>query len=582
METRANYALIGLFTLAVLAAGFFFVFWFSGKDAGAKIVSYRIIFTGSVSGLSRGANVLYNGLKVGEVSSLSFATNDPNRVVARVDIDATTPMNVDTRARLEYSGLTGVAAVQLSGGKPGSQPLEIKDPSKPPIIYADRSDFQDLLETAQRLARKADDVLTRADQLFADNEGSISKTVRNIEQFTDALAQNSGGVGKFLSSAGGAADEIKTLSQKLQTLSDSAEKILNGVNPGDIAAIIGDLKQVTDTVAQDRAKITAILDDASQLANRLNQSSTKLDSVLTSADNALKGIDGVVKGVDGSKVARTLDNIDRFTGTLADNTQRVDEVLKNVGELSGKLNKASDRFDGVLANADSALKSIDNAVKGVDGAKIARTVDNIDRFSGVLAQNSGRVDEVLKNVDEISGKLNKASDRIDSVLADASGALKGIDATMKGIDPAKVARTIDNIDKVAQAIGGNAGDIQATLQNARELTAKLNRSADQVDDVLKSAQRFLGSGEGQGALNDVAEAAKSIRRLADNLDKRTAEITAGVNRLTGPGVRDFEAFATEGRKTLGEINRTLRSFQSNPQQLIFGQKSNIPEYQGRP
>ena len=36
METRANYALIGLFTLAVLAAAFVFVFWFSGKDAGAS------------------------------------------------------------------------------------------------------------------------------------------------------------------------------------------------------------------------------------------------------------------------------------------------------------------------------------------------------------------------------------------------------------------------------------------------------------------------------------------------------------------------------------------------------------------
>lgn len=446
METRANYALIGLFTLAVLTAAFLFVFWFSGKDAGGKTVSYRIIFTGSVSGLSRGASVLYNGLKVGEVVSLSFATNDPNRVVARVDIDATTPMNVDTRARLEYSGLTGVASIQLSGGKPGSPPLEIKDPAKPPIIYADRSDFQDLLETAQRLARKADDVLTRADQLFADNEGSIGKTVKNIEQFTDTLAQNSGGVGNFLSSVGGAADDIKTLSQKLLTLSASAERILNGVNPDEVSGIVHDLKQVTDAVARDRAKITAILGDASELANRLNQSSTKLDSVLTSVDSAVRGVDSVVKNIDGPKLGRTL----------------------------------------------------------------------------------------------------------------------------------------DSIDKVAQALGSNTADIEATLRNSRELTAKLNHSADQVDDVLKSAQRFLGTGDGQGALNDVADAAKSIRRLADNLDKRTAEITTGINRLTGPGVRDFEAVAAEGKRTLGEINRTLRSFQSNPQQLIFGQKSSIPEYQGRP
>lgn len=506
METRANYALIGLFTLAVLAAGFFFVFWFSGKDAGTKIVSYRIIFTGSVSGLSRGANVLYNGLKVGEVNSLSFATNDPNRVVARVDIDATTPMNVDTRARLEFSGLTGVASIQLSGGKPGSAPLEIKDPTKPPILYADRSDFQDLLETAQRLARRADDVLSKADQLFADNEGSIGRTVRNVETFTDALAANSGGVGKFLASTGAAADQITELSKQLQTLAGTADKLIAGVNPEDISKIVSDLRDVTDAVAQDRTKITDILNNASLLATRLNDTSVKLDGVVS---------------------------------------------------------------------------DVATVVKGVDPAKLSRTLDNVDRFSTALANNSGRVDEVLKNVDEISGKFNKASDRIDGVMADASSALKSVDVTLKAVDPVKVASAIDNIEKVVASLGNNTMRIDDIIRNANELSAKLNRSADQVDDVLKSAQRFLGSGETQGALNEVQEMAKSIRRLADNLDKRTADITSGIGKVTGPGVRDFESLAADGRRTLNELNRTLRSLQSNPQQLLFGQKSSIPDYQGR-
>ena len=167
------------------------------------------------------------------------------------------------------------------------------------------------------------------------------------------------------------------------------------------------------------------------------------------------------------------------------------------------------------------------------------------------------------------------------MLADASSALKSVDATLKGVDPAKVSRTIDNIDKVAAALGQNTGRIDETLRNASELSAKLNHSADQVDDVLKSAQKFLGSEQTQGALNEVADMARSIRKLADNLDKRTADITAGINRVTGPALRDYEALASDGRRTLSEINRTLRSFQSNPQQLLFGQKSNIPDYQGR-
>jgi len=59
---------------------------------------------------------MYNGLRVGEVTSIQLLANDPSKVTARIDVDASTPMDVDTRARLEFQGLTGVASIQLSGG----------------------------------------------------------------------------------------------------------------------------------------------------------------------------------------------------------------------------------------------------------------------------------------------------------------------------------------------------------------------------------------------------------------------------------------------------------------------------------
>ena len=180
METRAHYVAIGSFTLLVITAAFAFVFWFRGTDGRGTTTNYRIVFTGSVSGLSKGSLVMYNGLKVGEVTSLSLMADDPSRVVAVATVDASTPMNTDTKARLEFQGLTGVASIQLSGGGPNSQKLVSADPSKPPIIYADRSDFQDLLESAQRLAKKAEDVLTQADRLFSVNAGAINATVRNV------------------------------------------------------------------------------------------------------------------------------------------------------------------------------------------------------------------------------------------------------------------------------------------------------------------------------------------------------------------------------------------------------------------
>ncbi len=46
METRANYALIGAFTLAVILAAFGFVFWFSEPSKATARRGFDVVFTG--------------------------------------------------------------------------------------------------------------------------------------------------------------------------------------------------------------------------------------------------------------------------------------------------------------------------------------------------------------------------------------------------------------------------------------------------------------------------------------------------------------------------------------------------------
>src|SRR3712207_739191 len=136
METRANYALIGVFTLAVIAAAFGFVFWFSGGGSQNARVPVRIVFSGSVSGLTKGSVVLFNGIRVGEATEVSLLPDDPRRVVATIEVDRVTPVRADTRARLEYQGLTGVAQIALVGGEPAAPGLEAGPGQTLPTIFA--------------------------------------------------------------------------------------------------------------------------------------------------------------------------------------------------------------------------------------------------------------------------------------------------------------------------------------------------------------------------------------------------------------------------------------------------------------
>ncbi|MGA7328320.1 MAG: MlaD family protein [Rhodomicrobium sp.] len=108
--------LIGLFTLAAIAAGFAFVYWLETTGGLSKRTSYVIRFQSSVSGLLSGSAVLFNGIGVGEVTRLALVPDNPREVEAAISIDAATPVRTDTEVSLDFQGLTGVPVVILNGG----------------------------------------------------------------------------------------------------------------------------------------------------------------------------------------------------------------------------------------------------------------------------------------------------------------------------------------------------------------------------------------------------------------------------------------------------------------------------------
>src|ERR1043165_4633223 len=106
MERKAHFALIGLFTFAVVAGAFGFIFWLHHSSGKKQAVAYRVIFDSSVSGLQVGGNVLFNGIRVGEVTSLRLDPDKPNQVIAMLAVNKSTPIRSDTRVGLEFAGLT--------------------------------------------------------------------------------------------------------------------------------------------------------------------------------------------------------------------------------------------------------------------------------------------------------------------------------------------------------------------------------------------------------------------------------------------------------------------------------------------
>jgi phospholipid/cholesterol/gamma-HCH transport system substrate-binding protein len=227
METKANYVVTGLFTLAVIVGAFGFVYWFHDTGSSSDRVSYRVLFDGSVSGLRTGASVLFNGLRVGEVAKLQLDPKEPSRVIALIGVDRSVPVRANTKVGLEFQGLTGLASVSLTGG---SADAEVTGSTEGPVtLKADPNATADVTQAAR-------DVMRRIDSMVTDNEMALHASLHNIETVTAALAQNSERFDKVMAG--------------LETLSGGAD------GKGQIGAAADSMRKLTDNLDKRTAEIS--------------------------------------------------------------------------------------------------------------------------------------------------------------------------------------------------------------------------------------------------------------------------------------------------------------------------------------
>ena len=224
MERKAHYALIGLFTFAVVAGAFGFIFWLHHSSGKKQAVAYRVIFDSSVSGLQVGGNVLFNGIRVGEVTNLRLDPDKPNQVVAMLAVNKSTPIRSDTRVGLEFAGLTGVAAVSLKGVS-AKTPLIEREEGEPPTLRADPSASQDMMQAAR-------EVLNKAEEVIAANQEAVHQAIADIATFSDSLARNSDSVDAIVKDAKDTMANAKEATASARTLMENLDKRTDDITIG--------------------------------------------------------------------------------------------------------------------------------------------------------------------------------------------------------------------------------------------------------------------------------------------------------------------------------------------------------------
>ena len=290
METRANHVLIGLFTILVTLLGVVFALWAANYAANRDWDEYDVIFKEAVTGLGTGGTVQYNGINVGEVRKLSLDPEDPRKVIARIRLAADTPVKIDTKAKLAFIGLTGVAQIQLSGGLPESPRLLPTPDRKVPVIPTEPSALQNIAEAANDIVERLRTVLS--DQ----NIERISGTLDDVHQVTSTIA---------------------------------AQK-------EDVAGLIRNLRDATAQLNITLGKAQGSLDTIDkQVVQNLPELMAKLDRTLATLESAAKNANGVIADNREAGASFSQNGLAQVGPTLAE----LREVMRDLRRVTSRLDR---------------------------------------------------------------------------------------------------------------------------------------------------------------------------------------------------------------------------------------------------
>lgn len=447
METRANYVIVGIFTIAAVLAAFGFVYWTSGVGDRGEVTTLRFRIHGSASGLTRGSVVLFNGIKVGDVTRVYIDVSNPTVAIADAQVDRLTPITQSTQADVGLAGLTtGQANIELRGGNPAEPNLLDLAEAEGTIaeMTANPSAVSNLLESAQNIFRRADSVLSDLEGLATDARGPITQTLRNVEEFSAALSRNAEGIDAFLASVTAMSQTLSGVSDRLESSLEAAEELVRAVDRDQVAATVANIEQFTRR-----------LDEASggfdEIMTGVNRAVAEISRFSASANDTLAKLDGVIDGVDPAALRTALTNFEQASTTVNAAVNDVSRVTERFGARAGDI-------DGIITDAQ--------------------------QLASRLNQASERIDGVLAKVDGLLG-----SGEAEGLMADAGETLKAFREVADTLN----ARMGTITDGLARFSGQGLRDVEALVRDSRRSITRIEQA---ITDLERNPQRILSGGAG--------------------------------------------------------------------------------------
>lgn len=568
METKANFVLIGAFTLAGLLGILGFFLWFAQVELDRQFDYYDIRFS-SVSGLGNASDVRFSGLPVGQVVDVRLSPNQDGTILVRVEVDAETPVRADSIATIEAQGVTGVSFVGIDPGSPKAPLLEPTDEQPVPEITAGRSTLQSLSEDAPRLLEESLQLVSDVgDLLGTENRDRINSIIANVESASADFAETLEGVSGISTTVNDFAEQISRFNETLNTLTGDLTDVLQTADAtltsiGELSEqgkgvltasddtltsaksaidrtenyIATDLTQATAdlraTTAALQSELSALATDARALMATLNTTGETATARLQEAQTTLLATDALISRLDGTaeavtETADTLDALIRDEGApLLSETRTMvaeaDRAIASVATIANEdlpviiadIRQTAETFRSVATEVGGNLTTSSQSAKAV--LETARVTLEDARVSFANANTTlAAINDALETGDRALGAAERAFTGADRILnEDLDGIISGLESSLGNLDSA--------IAQVSEDIPGMSADLRAASQAASETFAELRSLTSAASPSIRE---FTTT-----ALPLYSRLAQESRALIANLDRLTDQIQRDPTRF---------------------------------------------------
>jgi len=306
-----------------------------GFRIGEKTDSYTVRFEESVSGLEVGAQVKYNGVRVGQITDIRIDRERLDLVVARLELREGTPVKKDTTAVMVAMGITGLKFVELTGGSRAAERL-------PPgsEIRSGQSVIGTLEGKAQDIAVKMELALNKINTVLTEqNLQGIREIIANVSQLSGDLSklvkENDERFVQIIENARVASGDLRNGAASAGRSADRIEEIIADAQPR-VGSIMVNADEASDgfrRAARNLSRVDKILADIGSTLEGFNEQlqAAKVGEISTGASNTIQEAEAVLKSlrqlVDSSRndisvsarsLRHTMRNLEELTADLRD------------------------------------------------------------------------------------------------------------------------------------------------------------------------------------------------------------------------------------------------------------------------